>query len=146
MYDNNLENATRFTGRCLVFTKGISPDYAKTTAVHELAHCLGMGHICGNLDRHASASAFREWWNGTGPEPSPLPLPCVMNYEDAFILDTGDPDAPRNFTSAREPFPWSSECGGPDFCAEHLKAMRRAQLHIDATGAGNCGINLGWHN
>jgi hypothetical protein len=130
-----------FTGRCIIFTQTldswVSPSPGDTlaarkaflrnsTALHELGHCFGMAHNCGNWDWRNSYSTTRS--------------ACVELYANKFPLDAGDgvwqPQHP--FGSARPVIPWPSPADisfsaldGGHFCAEHIEALRRAQLSED---------------
>jgi hypothetical protein len=91
-------------GRVIVFTKaGGDLD----TLIHEFGHGLGFHHICGNWD-------YRSNVNGASGKA------CSMNYDSWYLLlDQGVP---------RRLVPGSLNLGGPYFCREHIRAIRRQNL------------------
>jgi hypothetical protein len=78
-------------------------------SIHELVHSLGFAHRCGNMDFIDEHS-------------------CAMNYAVDFILD-----------DSGVPIPWSNHNLGNNLCAEHVRAIRIADLSDDSSGR-----RLGW--
>ena len=100
-----------FTGRVLFFSgAGLS------TAIHELAHGLGVAHRCGNLDYKDDKS-------------------CVLAYDMDWRLSMPyDPDP-----ASRTLQPWTNRNVGSEMCPYHIIWIRQTKLEEDSLGR-----RLGW--